>query len=158
MLKSSGSGSFGFVKMAKNPSGFRVRVNPTHHYCFGLYWLFIYYVRVTNSGGSGLPEPENPTGFGPFLQTRSYPNPNFLQFREPGTTRTRSFQDFSNPKLPEPEIQTRGYPTGLENLKIAQKILKIAPKIPQFAQKLFKVVPKIAVASRHSCCVCVLGS
>ena len=79
-------------------------------------------------------------------------------FLKPETTRTRTFFILLNPKLPEPEIQTRGYPTGLENLKIAQKILKIAPKIPQFAQKLFKVVPKIAVASRHSCCVCVLGS
>ena len=46
------------------------------------------------SGGSGLPEPENPTGFVPFLQTRTYPNPNFFQFCEPGTTRNRSFQDF----------------------------------------------------------------
>ena len=110
------------------------------------------------SGGSGLPEPENPTGFGPFLQTRRYPNPIFSGFNEPETTRTRLFTDKAKPDEPEPEIQTRGYPTGLENLKIAQKILKIAPKIPQFAQKLFKVVPKIAVASRHSCCVCVLGS
>ena len=50
------------------------------------------------------PEPEA------FSPTRSYPNPNFSQSHKPETTRTRTFQDLKNPKLPEPEIKTRGYP------------------------------------------------
>ena len=72
---------------------------------------------------------------------RVYPNPKtwrVLQFREPETTRTQSFQDFSNPKLPEPEIQTRGYPTGLETLKIIPKVLKFIPK----TIKTFKSIRK----------------
>ena len=31
------------------------------------------------SGGSGLPEPENPTGFEPFLANPINPNPMFYQ-------------------------------------------------------------------------------
>ena len=77
------------------------------------------------SDGSGLPEPENPTGFGQFLQTRSYPNPKISGFLKPEATRARRFQDFISPKLPKPEIQTRGYPTGLGTLKITQIISKI---------------------------------
>ena len=41
------------------------------------------------SGGSGLPEPENPTGFGPILQTRTYPNPKISGIPLPEITRTR---------------------------------------------------------------------
>ena len=95
-------------------------------------------VKAVTSDGSGLPEPENPTGFGPYLQTRSYPNPKISGFLEPEATRTRRFQDFISPKLPEPEIQTRGYPMGLETQKIANKF-------PKIAQKIAKVVPKIVL-------------
>ena len=63
------------------------------------------------------PEPEA------FSNTRSYPNPNFSDSQKPETTRTRTFQEFRYPKLPEPEIKTRGYPKGL-------KIPKHCPKNP----------------------------
>ena len=89
-----------------------------------------------NSDGSGLPEPENPTGFGRFFQTRTYPNPKIPGLLKPEATRTRIFRDFQNPKLPEPEVQTRGYPTGLETLKIAPKSLEIAPNILKIAPKM----------------------
>ena len=55
------------------------------------------------SGGSGLPEPENPTGFEPFFQTRSYPNPNISKIHKP-----------------EPEVQTRGYQKFQKLRKIRQ--------------------------------------
>ena len=93
---------------------------------------------LKTSDGSGLPEPENPTGFWPFLQTRSYPNPNFLKFCLPGATRTRNFYNLWNPNLPEPEIQTRGYPTGLETLKIVPKILKILLKTLKSSKNIRK--------------------
>ena len=118
--------------------------------------------HLNNSDGSGLPEPENPTGFGPFLQTRSYPNPKISGFLKPETTRTRTFWILISPKLPEPEVQTRGYPTGLETLQIAPKSLEIAPNIFKIAPKTLKVVPKMAlkyaliVALSHFCCVCAL--
>ena len=75
-----------------------------------------------SSDGSGLPEPENPTGFWRFSQTRSYRNPNFWGFTKPEATRTQNLWVFVNPTVPEPETQTRGYPTGLETLKFGPKI------------------------------------
>ena len=69
------------------------------------------------------PEPEA------FSPTRSNPNPKFSQFHKPETTRTRTFQDFKNPKLPEPEIKTRGYPTGLKLHQISPRNLKIIQNI-----------------------------
>ena len=48
------------------------------------------------SAWSGLPEPENPTGFGDFLKPEPETNPIFCYFL--------------NPMIPEPEIETRGYP------------------------------------------------
>ena len=54
--------------------------------------IFGYYgTGKTISDGSGLPEPENPTGFGRFFHTRSYPNPNFSKIYLPDCTRTRKF-------------------------------------------------------------------
>ena len=69
------------------------------------------------------PEPEA------FSPTRNYPNPNFSQSYKPETTQTRTFQDFKNPKLPEPEIKTRGYPIGLKLLQNSSKDLKIIANI-----------------------------
>ena len=106
--------------------------------------------RPITSGGSGLPEPENPTGFGPFLETRCYPNPNFFDFNKPETTRTRCFWDFLSPKIPEPELQTRGYPTGLETLKIALKSPWNCPKNPRNWPRNDPKSCKVEVASRHS--------
>ena len=83
---------------------------------------------MSTSGGSGLPEPENPTGFGTFFQTRTYPNPKISRIPLPESTRTRNNWEISNPTRPEPEFQTRGYPTGLETLEMSQKPWKIVPK------------------------------
>ena len=49
------------------------------------------------SDGSGLPEPENPTGFGRFSCTRLNPNPKKYEITKPGETRTRTL----NPRVPE---------------------------------------------------------
>ena len=107
------------------------------------------------SDGSGLPEPENPTGFGRFLQTRTYPNPKIPGLLKPEATRTRIFWDFLNPKLPEPEVQTRGYLMGLETLKLAtnwpKKPLRIALKSPKYCP-----IFNAAMTSRHFWCVRLL--
>ena len=80
---------------------------------------------------------------------RVYPNPKTRRvlgvFFIPEATRTRIFQKSTYPKVPEPEnvevfiypklpeseIQTRGYPTGLETQKIGQKSAKFGPKSAQ---------------------------
>ena len=64
-------------------------------------------VFIMSSGGSGLPEPENPTGFEPYCQTRSNPNPNISGFLKP-----------------EPESQTRGY-QNVPKIKKNQVILTL---------------------------------
>ena len=68
--------------------------------------------------GRVYPNPKTRPEPAAFSSTRSYLNPNFSDFQKPKTTRTRSFHDLKNPKLPEPEIETRGYP---KSLKIVQK-------------------------------------
>ena len=49
------------------------------------------------SAWSGLPEPENPTGFGRFSWTRMNPNPKEYEIAKPEETRTRTL----NPRVPE---------------------------------------------------------
>ena len=91
---------------------------------------------MLTSDGSGLPEPENPTGFGLFFQARSYPNPKFSVFHKPEATRTRTFWVFIDPKLPEPELQTRGYPTSLKPKKSAQNQQKSCENCPKIGPKI----------------------
>ena len=62
-LKSSGSGSFGFRKIAQNPSGFRVRVNPIHHYCLDLDFIQTIFnlFQISEKGGIYPNQRSNPT-------------------------------------------------------------------------------------------------
>ena len=78
-------------------------------------FCFYTFLSVDTSAGSGTRKPENP---------------NFEN--ETRQTRTRTFAKKPNPTKPEPEVQTRGYPTGskwqkndLFCLKITNFYLKI---------------------------------
>ena len=57
---------------------------------------------------------------------RVYPNPKTRRvldvFPEPDWTRTRKNLKFPNPKKPEPEVQTRGYPKALILLQNTAKM------------------------------------
>ena len=70
------------------------------YFLFGFLFVDNFMTIVTlmiSSAWSGLPEPENPTGFGRFSWTRLDPNPKKSQISKPEETRTRS----SNPGVPE---------------------------------------------------------
>ena len=58
---------------------------------------------MTNSDGSGLPEPESPTGFSRFLEAREGPSPTFFKKAQPEGRPSPNFYDFGKPEArPKP--------------------------------------------------------
>ena len=68
-----------------------------------IYYLKMTKIELRKEKESGLPEPENPTGFDVFFKPEPELDPNIWYF--------------PNPIKPKPKIQTRGYPIVMKYLR-----------------------------------------